>query len=245
MKAKLTRVLFDEEMAKRIQSGEIEGKIVTRNGRNVRIVCWDMQTVTYPIVALVRSKYNDEESNFTYTVKGQLSKHSGENDLDLFLEIPEYMTFKDGDVIAFGSNSVGIFKEIDLKNGAFFSYATLSGNTLIFCEPAWTLKNSRIATEEEKKTLINALKSSKHELAKEYLKRFFGIEGKKECEFKPKDWIMCRSGDGEWTLCQFSHFYKNTNQIVAVNGLYWDYCIPYNDQTAHLLGTTDNWEELA
>lgn len=29
---------------------------------------------------------------------------------------------------------------------------------------------------------------------------------------------------------------------VTVGGIAYDNCIPYNEQTAHLLGATDNWE---
>ena len=31
--------------------------------------------------------------------------------------------------------------------------------------------------------------------------------------------------------------------FVAVGGSAWTECIPYNDQTKHLLGTTNDWKE--
>lgn len=103
---------------------------------------------------------------------------------------------------------------------------------------------ARLATEKEKKKLIEALKSSKEPKAKECL-RMLGIEVKAECEFKPKDWVLCYS-DG-WNLCQFSHTklrdIDNKLMYVTVGGIAYEQCIPYNEQTAHLLGTTDNWEE--
>ena len=38
---KLVRVPFDVEMAKKISDNDIEGRIETRDGRSVRIICWD------------------------------------------------------------------------------------------------------------------------------------------------------------------------------------------------------------
>ena len=48
------RVPFDIELAKKIQSGEVEGRIVTVDGNNVRILCYDAKTLTENrIIALV------------------------------------------------------------------------------------------------------------------------------------------------------------------------------------------------
>ena len=41
METKYVRVPFDVEMAKKITNGEVEGRVVTRDGRSVRILCFD------------------------------------------------------------------------------------------------------------------------------------------------------------------------------------------------------------
>ena len=46
-------------------------KVVTKNGRNARIVCTDRKDENYPIVALVQQCDNYEET-FTYTENGEL-----------------------------------------------------------------------------------------------------------------------------------------------------------------------------
>ena len=56
----MIRVPFEVELAKRIQNGECEGRIVTRDGRRVRIVCWDRKDVEFPIVALIDNAKNGE-----------------------------------------------------------------------------------------------------------------------------------------------------------------------------------------
>ena len=66
-------------------------------------------------------------------------------------------------------------------------------------------------------------------------------------EFKPFDKILGRDDNGEnWTADFFSH---TTHDIacdrtlyVGVGGSYYQ-CIPYNEETAHLLGTTDPYGE--
>ena len=94
------------------------------------------------------------------------------------LEIPEYMTFKDGDIIAFGDEYtfIGIFKSSFTYNESHSDYVVLNHkNRLMFDGDAWTYKNSRFATEEEKQKLIEALKASKEPKAKECL-RMLGAE---------------------------------------------------------------------
>lgn len=67
----------------------------------------------------------------------------------------------------------------------------------------------------------------------------------KKCEFKPMDWCLMRDIRGEecfaWSLCQFAYQLKR-GKYEAVGGMRFDECIPYNEETAHLLGTTDEWK---
>lgn len=83
---KLVRVPFDLETAKKITNGECKGKIVTRDGRSARIVCWDKKTVDYPIVALISG--DGEESSIYYRNNGKCDKYEDYH-LDLMLELPE------------------------------------------------------------------------------------------------------------------------------------------------------------
>lgn len=57
-------------------------KVITRDGRNVRIICTDAKT-DYPIIALVKEQYNDKEELSTFTKNGlwKLSANRGLNDL--------------------------------------------------------------------------------------------------------------------------------------------------------------------
>ena len=67
---------------------------------------------------------------------------------------------------------------------------------------------------------------------------------KPKCQFKPFDKVLVRNNDGQaWRANYFSH-YKNAPDYfyVCINGIY-HYCIPYNEYTAHLLGTIDPYTE--
>lgn len=46
-------------------------KVVTKNGRNVRIVCTDRNINNFPIVALVQLYNDSDEEIFTYTKDGK------------------------------------------------------------------------------------------------------------------------------------------------------------------------------
>ena len=47
-------------------------KVVTRNGRSVKIICTDRKHSRYPIVALVKSRFTENESIVCYTKEGKL-----------------------------------------------------------------------------------------------------------------------------------------------------------------------------
>lgn len=248
METKFVVVPFDVELAKKITNGEVEGRIVTRRGDNVRIVCWDYKSMSgdYPILALVSSEA--QELSFPYSEKGKYNVYgyNMEDSLDLILEIREYMTFKNGDVIAFGDSedklTIGIFQN-DIVKSSHKCYVKLDcyGFLVYDVEPL-TYNNSRFATEEEKQKLIDALKESEGPKAKECLK-ILGIEQKQEYEFKPFDKVMVRDyDDGFWKADIFLNNSDGCNYMCTGN-VVWAQCIHYNEQTAHLLGTTDNLEE--
>ena len=244
METKLVRVPFDIELAKKITNGEVEGRIITASGEDARIICFDSEMEHgYPIIVLVKD--GDNERLNTYKINGDYNNAPSNEIAKLMLEIPEYMTFKEGNVLQYDNGTI-VFKCMD---GLSFEYycSTYCGQLAIdsSCCGKWIEKTIRFATESEKQKLIDALKESKKPKAKEYLKRFFGIEEKKEYEFNPKDWVLCKSGD-EWCLCLFSHKtmrFDGVLMYVAVGGIAYEKCIPYNEQTAHLLGSTDDWED--
>ena len=67
---------------------------------------------------------------------------------------------------------------------------------------------------------------------------------KPECPFKPFDKVLVRCGNGIWGATFFSRCdKKSTWTYVGVDCNNWEQCIPYNERTAHLLGTADPYTE--
>lgn len=86
---KTKTIPFDLETAKKIQAGEIEGKIKTRCGDKVRIVSWDSTArcfgfagSTTPIIA-----QDEDEHLYSYFEDGCYIK-GDEHPKDLVLEVP-------------------------------------------------------------------------------------------------------------------------------------------------------------
>ena len=59
-------------------------KIVTRDGRNVRIICTDRKDSDFPIVALVKNEYTEGERCMCYTKGGKFYTGSDLSDACLF-----------------------------------------------------------------------------------------------------------------------------------------------------------------
>lgn len=103
------------------------------------------------------------------------------------------------------------------------------------------LDSLRLATENEQQQLFSALEK----MGKRWNPDTKQIENLlKKCEFKPMDWCLMRDKKETWKLCQFSFFDDGDYEAFynAVGGNWFDECIPYNEETAHLLGTTDEWK---
>lgn len=72
---------FDLEQAK-------AGKpVYTRNGQEVRIICFDAKLGDYPIVALVKGENSTQEILLTYTNEGELYHNDSEHPLNLVMPL--------------------------------------------------------------------------------------------------------------------------------------------------------------
>ena len=257
METKMITIPFEVELAKEIQAGTKHGKIVTRDGRDVRIVCWDFKFKGLPIVALT-SCDNGEEQYGAYSKDGHSLGRKNKSESDLMLQVREYTQYKEGDVIYCDSTDGRGDRYIWLAITKELFYHDTNGISLDFyfaidMEGKDKGKTDfdgidnyadyvRLATEEEKQQLIDVLKESTDPRAKEYLKRFFGIEKKPECEFEFLQPVLVRSNPSyQWLYGNFTHMSGELHFVSG--GIGYKYCIPYTEQTKHLLGTTYNWEE--
>lgn len=88
------RVPFNLELAKKITNVEVKGRIVTRDGRQARIICFDRKETDdifdppKNIIALVENK-DGSEGVFAFRNTGMILLNE-ETDYDLQIEVPSY-----------------------------------------------------------------------------------------------------------------------------------------------------------
>lgn len=101
-------------------------------------------------------------------------------------------------------------------------------------------RSLRLATDSEKQQLFSALANEG---------KAWDAEKKQVVDLKPKwtpkpfDRVITRNAaDDVWTANFFSHMDSHGEYVtIACVGGY-TYCLPYNEETAKLIGTTNNWE---
>lgn len=164
------------------------------------------------------------------------------------LEIEKQPEFKDGDILYItdrieSCNYISIYKN---QEGRYiYRYATmLEDNFVIMTEGGFLSDNGglskRYATEEEKQQLFEALAK---------VGKAWDAEKKQIVDLKPKwtpkpfDRVITRvNNDVIWTANIFSHIDRHGKYVTigCISG--YRHCIPYNEETAKLIGTTNNWE---
>ena len=103
-------------------------------------------------------------------------------------------------------------------------------------------RNLRLATDSEKKQLFSALE--KEGKAWDAEKRQI-VDLKQKWTPNPFDRVITRNDDDDiWTANIFSHMDSHGEYVTigCVGG--YTYCIPYNEDTAKLIGTTNNVDDL-
>lgn len=202
-------------------------------------------------------KANKEEAQtYINTIEERLGGKLNRESLKVEKTQPE---FKDGD-IAFADygNRQDVFIVSD-KTGLSEGYSSfisldLSSLTLSMgyrtCFFKKDLCKLRLATDSEKKQLFSALE--KEGKAWDAEKKQI-VDLKPKCEFKPMDLCLMKYigqyNNRGWELCQYAY----TEHRVSSSGEHRDFyhsvggeiyaeCIPYNEDTKHLLGTKTEWK---
>ena len=170
----------------------------------------------------------------------------------LNLETLETIPLKDGDIYfckTYRAIKIGIFKslyedhnEVYISNYVYYR-ANADTPYLNYSNDDWVEGGIyRPATNEEKQQLFEAL-------AKEG--KAWDAEKKAVVDLKPKwtpkpfDRVITRvNDDAIWTANIFSHIDRHGKYVTlgCISGYDHYHCLPYNKETAKLIGTTNNWE---
>ena len=155
--------------------------------------------------------------------------------------------FKDGDVLfvkCYDSAFIEIFK-YSKNNGDLYDRASLdTTNQILDISGRYRIGKDeiteiRLATEAEKQQLFSALK--KEGKAWDAEKKMIVNLKPKFDELKPFDKVVVRCSEADrWSIDFFS--YKVHNGYICTGDAWFGYCLPYNEETSHLLGTNDEWK---
>lgn len=195
---------------------------------------------------------DDKNAAKTYinTVEEQLG---GKLNLET-LEIEKQPEFKDGDIVHISAGYIAeeaiFIAKVEAK-GVLHSYVYMSKDSMIPLAKssfrAFGCSDSlRPATENEKQQLFDALAKE----GKRWNPDTKSIEDlTKKCEFKPFDKVLVRDYLEDKWMPNFFSCYDGTSEYkygcIAGNSdnvVFSKYCIPYNEETAKLIGTTNNVE---
>lgn len=156
--------------------------------------------------------------------------------------------FNDGDVLFVKCNDsafIEIFK-YSKNNGDLYDRASLdTTNQILDISGKYRIGKDeitelRLATEAEKQQLFSALE--KEGKAWDSEKKQI-VDLKQKWTPNPFDRVITRNDDDDiWTANIFSHMDSHGEYVTigCVGG--YTYCIPYNEETAKLIGTTNNVE---
>ena len=189
-------------------------------------------------------KVNDNEAqSYINTIEerlgGKLNRET--------LEIEKQPEFKDGDILLYKSAKFTFFSSIfilNTKGNEMSSYVRFSigKESIDYDVPVVNLGTDRFryATEEEKQQLFDAL--AKEGKAWDAEKKEV-VDLKPKIELKPFDKVLVRDGKNE--IWEPAFFFRNLSHLNVYNyqtvgGESRVYCIPFNEETAKLIGTTDD-----
>lgn len=195
------------------------------------------------ILTSIFEKANDNEAqSYIKTIEKKLG---GKLNLET-LEVEKQPEFKDGDILAspsslFEGDYVFIFNGYDNQNylGYYVAVDNDSDKLYFSCGNVWCYKGNdvRYATEEEQKQLFEALaeKGKAWDAEKKVI-----VDLKPKWTPKPFDRVITRTPDTPWTANFFSHI-DSDGVKNCIDDRYL-MCLPYNEETAKLIGTTDDWK---
>ena len=200
---KTKTIPFNKELAEKIQACEIEGKIKTKDGKDVRIVCFNRNSIHgYPIIALVEDEKRGEEVYY-YNEFGEYDFGSNTS-CDLVLEVPEEAPEEQHPIEESELYQAGY--KVGFEAGRCVAFDEKKGCPIKKEDP----KYDDVEEEPTGDGSIVFLRHKKH-------------------EFKPFDKVMVtQKGWGYW----IPSIYRNQTpdgKHICIDNLEYDLCKPYEE----------------
>lgn len=178
-----------------------------------------------------------EAKSFIKCIEEKLGGKLNRETLEVEKTQPE---FKDGDIVFEEGNrnycsAIGVLKKDEQGRFMFDTFLT---KDKVCYNSEYIYLPIRLATEEEKQQFFDALEKEGKvwDSGKKQV-----VDLKPKVELKPFDKVLSRRcSEDYWVLNFYSH--KTDYYHICIDRSSNLYCIPYNEETAHLLGTTEDWE---
>ncbi len=240
---KKVTIPFNIELARKIQEGYLEGSIVDGDGGQFTILKYDAPGKC-PLACIGRSLLdNDLMIARTYTIKGHYY-HDDENGIkNLFLKVPEHVTWKEGDYLTVNQDGrvyVIIYKSHDrLENIDSINYHALYRADIDFFELDSNISyggDITPSTPEEIQSLTNILEC-RGKIWNPETKRVEDVKKKPEPEFKPFDRILVRDDERDYWRPEFFSYKDEEGNTCCCGGVRYVTAIPY-EGNEHLAMTT-------
>lgn len=90
---------------------------------------------------------------------------------------------------------------------------------------------------------VDDLKRNNKLILTDYEQELIHAQEKKECPFKEGDKVLVRDSDTSWRFDIFQNYEENACYSYECLGSEYEQCIPLNEHTWKLLGTTDEYKE--
>lgn len=213
---KTKTVPFDLETAKKIQVGEVDGKIKTRGGREIDELFFfsnipQSQYCVYASIDRYVHSYCCDGSERGWDRGGHWQG-------DLVLEVPD------------NEPQLKVFDKVRVRPDDSHSYFVRQYDNFI----------GRIVDIDHDCFVVVVMGAFQDRFTANELEL---VEETENHEFKPFDKVLVRDDDsGEWCLALYAYRVRKTGFYRMVGGASWEQCIPY-EGNEHLLGTTEKQEE--
>ena len=197
-------------------------------------------------------RYSIEDKDAAQTYINTIEERLGGKFNRETLEVEKQPEFKDGDILYItdrivSCNFIMIYK--NQEGDRIYHYATLPEDNLVIMTKRGFLSDNgglskRYATEKEKQHLFEAL-AKENKAWDDEKKQIVDLNPK--CEFKPFDRCIWKIRNCEGSIWQASFVSYVDGYGAIPMGMSIDedlvnlIILPYNDETAKLIGTTNNW----
>lgn len=129
-------------------------------------------------------------------------------------------------------------KVIHNKNNQVFTILAVLGEAIILSKDS-ELSITALATADAI-TKYNKLVLTDYEKELIHAQE---LEKKKECPFKDGDKVLARDSDTSWRFDVFGYYEEDSRYPYVCKGSEYELCLPLNEHTWKLLGTTDEYKE--